>query len=133
MSLRTYNCNSSQQPNRGVCGWSSRAGGPRNHSTSGVGSSIRNFSCTLYLASWQRVLFYIEKNSKLLQCSLQFFGDVFTDCDEVSRGTNPLGSSVFEKEASVTYCLKEDTHGMSTTCKKLYNAITDFDKLWLKF
>lgn len=43
MSFRTYNCNSSQQPNRGVCGWPSCIGEPGNHSTAGVGNGILNF------------------------------------------------------------------------------------------
>lgn len=43
VSFRAYNCNSSQQPNRGVCGWPSCIGEPWNHCPAGVGSGFVNF------------------------------------------------------------------------------------------
>lgn len=67
-------------------------------------------------------MFYIEKKPKPLHCSLQFFRGVFTLCDAVSHGRNPLGSSVFEKEASAAYCLKVDARDMNP----------NFDKFWLE-
>lgn len=91
-----------------------------------LGLPVVLLASTFY-SIWQKKKTNQKTTPNPLRCFLQFFRGVFTDCDAISCGRNPLGSSVFEKEASAMIVWKK-MHAASILTKNLCNAITGTDK-----